>query len=407
MTDETVAPNDEMVSYAQNYEDVILQRIFADATGFYVDIGACHPIHDSVTQHFYLRGWHGINVEPQPGLFAELQRVRERDNNLNICVGCKPGKQTLYVTADKGTSTLDSTLASTYQRAGRITEEIEVEVVPLTDIWNQHVGSRRVDFLKIDVEGFEKEVLASADFSVVNPRILLIEAVHPESHESMHQEWENLIAEHYCLFYVDGLNRFYYRNGYPVDIPRCSTPPNVFDHFKTYREYLAEQACHHLMDQVEDQKNQLGNFEQLLEQKDSALRKAADAYNELRSQLDKQIGDFQGVLEQKDAALKEAADAYKALRSQFDRQMTDFEPLLEQKVAALREVSDAYKDLRGLFDEYLLDQIEVNTAQIANFQQLLEQKDAALREAADAYRVLQKRFNEQLNEMKLMTRSKD
>jgi FkbM family methyltransferase len=301
MTDDSAAQNDGMISYAQNYEDVILQRIFANEdAGFYVDIGACHPIHDSVTQHFYLRGWQGINVEPQPELFAELQRERVRDTNLNICVGQKTGKQTLYVTADQGTSTLDSTLASNYQSTGRITQEIDVEVIPLADLWKQHVGSRRVDFLKIDVEGFEKEVLASADFTVVNPRILLIEAVHPDTHEPVHQEWESLISEYYSLFYFDGLNRFYFRNGYPVDIPRCSTPPNVFDQFKTYREHLAEQACHHLVDQVEDYKTQIENFEQCLKQKDAALQEAADAYKELRARFDEKLGELKLLTRSKD-----------------------------------------------------------------------------------------------------------
>ena len=301
MTDDSAAQKDDMISYAQNYEDVILQRIFANVdAGFYVDIGACHPIHDSVTQHFYLRGWHGINVEPQPELFAELQRERARDTNLNICVGCTPGKQTLYITADQGTSTLDSTLASNYQSTGRVTREIDVEVVPLADIWKQHVGSRQVDFLKIDVEGFEKEVLASADFSVVNPRILLIEALHPDSHEPVHQEWESLISEYYCLFYFDGLNRFYYRNGYPVDIPRCSTPPNVFDQFKTYREHLAEQACQHLVNLVEGYETQIENFEQLLRQKDAALQDATDAYKELRARFDEKLGELKLLTRSKD-----------------------------------------------------------------------------------------------------------
>jgi FkbM family methyltransferase len=322
MTDDSAAQKNEMISYAQNYEDVILSRIFAnESTGFYVDIGACHPIHDSVTQHFYLRGWQGINIEPQPDLFAELQSERGRDTNLNICVGSKPGKQKLYITADQGTSTLDTALASHYQSTGRVTREIDVDVVPLTDIWKQYVGTRQVDFLKIDVEGLEKEVLASADFAVVNPRILLIEAVHPDTHEPVHEEWESLIAEHYCLFYFDGLNRFYYRNDFSLDIPRCSTPPNVFDHFKTYREHLAEQASHYLTDKLEDYKTQIQGFEQLLEQKNGALLGAAEAYKQLHIQSQ----------EQKDMALQDAADAYKELQTRFEEQLGELERLKHSK----------------------------------------------------------------------------
>ena len=290
-----------MISYAQNFEDIILSRIFANETdGFYVDIGACHPIHDSVTQHFYLNGWQGINIEPQPQLFAELQRERQRDINLNVCVGSQPGQQTLYITADQGTSTLDRTLADNYQSSGRVTQKIDVEVVSLNDIWQQYVGTRRVDFLKIDVEGFEKEVLVNADFAIVTPSILLIEAVRPESKEPSHLDWEPLISQHYRLFYFDGLNRFYHRNNYPLELPHCSTPPNVFDQFKTYREHLLEQANQHLSLQVEADKFQIESFERLLADKDAALKEAAEAYRELRHRFDIQLVQLQQLAENKD-----------------------------------------------------------------------------------------------------------
>lgn len=290
-----------MISYAQNFEDIILSRIFVnEKKGFYVDIGACHPIHDSVTQHFYLNGWQGINIEPQPQLFAELQRERQRDINLNVCVGSQAGRQTLYITADQGTSTLDSTLAGLYQSAGRVTQEIDVEVVSLNDIWLQYVGKRRVDFLKIDVEGFEKEVLVNTDFAIVNPSILLIESVSPESQEPAYLDWEPLIAQHYRLFYFDGLNRFYHRNDYPLDLPRCSTPPNVFDQFKTYREHLLEQANQHLSLQVEADKLQVESFSRLLADKDAALKEAAEAYRELRRQFDIQLDELRKLAENKD-----------------------------------------------------------------------------------------------------------
>ena len=54
-----------MVSYSQNYEDVILQRALRNVSrGFYIDVGAAHPVHDSVTCHFYKSGWSGINIDP-------------------------------------------------------------------------------------------------------------------------------------------------------------------------------------------------------------------------------------------------------------------------------------------------------------------------------------------------------
>ena len=54
-----------MISYAQNFEDVMLARAFGDRRdGFYIDVGACFPDVASVTRHFYDLGWNGVNVEP-------------------------------------------------------------------------------------------------------------------------------------------------------------------------------------------------------------------------------------------------------------------------------------------------------------------------------------------------------
>src|ERR1041384_3211716 len=71
-----------LVSYAQNFEDVLLHRIFGNlARGFYVDIGASDPMIGSVTKIFYDRGWSGINIEPS-STFPRLAAARPRDVNL-------------------------------------------------------------------------------------------------------------------------------------------------------------------------------------------------------------------------------------------------------------------------------------------------------------------------------------
>jgi hypothetical protein len=68
------------LSYAQRYEDVYLSRCFAGLReGFYIDIGAGHPVHDSASFAFYLQGWRGITVEPNPRLVRLTRAVRPRD----------------------------------------------------------------------------------------------------------------------------------------------------------------------------------------------------------------------------------------------------------------------------------------------------------------------------------------
>jgi hypothetical protein len=108
------------VSYAQNFEDVYLARLFEDrATGTYVDVGAFHPEQDSVTHRFYVSGWSGINIEPVRSLFDPFLVERVRDINLNIAVGGSNGVQTLFALPDTGLSSLVESNAVTGPYLGR------------------------------------------------------------------------------------------------------------------------------------------------------------------------------------------------------------------------------------------------------------------------------------------------
>ena len=81
-----------MISYAQNFEDVVLNRVFhAVQQGRYIDIGAYDPVVDSVTKHFYDRGWSGVNVEPVTRFHEKFVATRPRDWNINSAVGPLPG----------------------------------------------------------------------------------------------------------------------------------------------------------------------------------------------------------------------------------------------------------------------------------------------------------------------------
>ena len=165
-----------ILSYAQNAEDVVLSRAFADQEfGFYVDIGACHPVEDSVTLHFYERGWHGVNVEPDRELHALFLEARPRDTNLCAAVGRPRGRVAFHPTGTRGHGTLDATLASA-RCAGRPAERVPAML--LSDVIDCHGPDEgEIDFLKIDVEGWEAGVIASGDWTRHRPRVLVIEAV--------------------------------------------------------------------------------------------------------------------------------------------------------------------------------------------------------------------------------------
>src|SRR5438105_3464493 len=99
---------ERLISYAQNGEDILLHRALHDVkNGFYVDVGAWDPTLDSVTKHFYDRGWRGINIEPGQ-IFQKLAAERPEDLNLNIAVSDRSGLVELYESpANSGLSSLE------------------------------------------------------------------------------------------------------------------------------------------------------------------------------------------------------------------------------------------------------------------------------------------------------------
>lgn len=197
-------------SYAQNWEDIILSGFFTDVkNGFYVDVGANDSVRDSVTKYFYDRGWHGINIEPIPLYFNKLQKDRPRDINLQIGIGSQKTKTAFhYYPVGDGLSTLSPEMAHEHKKQRlSVTEKEEVsriDVLPLSEVLEKHAKSKTIHFMKIDVEGFEGEVIKGNDWSKFRPQVLCIEANH------IFSDWDSLLADqNYKKFFNDGLNNYY------------------------------------------------------------------------------------------------------------------------------------------------------------------------------------------------------
>lgn len=199
------------LSYAQNLEDYHLALLFADEpVGTYVDVGGGHPVADNVSFYFYLKGWRGLVVEPQAKLAAIYAHVRPRDHTVCMLAGAADGEIEFH-TVDKlhGFSTTVEANASGARAFGVDYTTARLPVRPLSRLIDE-AGLSRIDFLKIDVEGAEADVLAGIDWRRHRPRVIVIEAIEPGSMADASEKWEHLItSQGYSFAFFDNLNRFY------------------------------------------------------------------------------------------------------------------------------------------------------------------------------------------------------
>lgn len=224
----------KFISYAQNFEDVMLWRALGRfGPGFYLDIGACDPEVDSVTKAFYERGWRGVNIEPMKSAFDRIQSARPLDVNLNCAIAEDSGRKEIYSVDDgNGLSTFSYELAQKYHSEGRAVEKTVIDVTTLAQICDSYANGD-ILFLKVDVEGGEEAVLRSANFKKYRPWVVLVEATIPNTTISSYDNWDHILVDaKYSFVYFDGLNRFY------VAVEKLSllneyfqSPPNVFDNF--------------------------------------------------------------------------------------------------------------------------------------------------------------------------------
>ena len=171
-------------SYSQEGEDRVLASLLFKvhggkeiSDGFYVDVGAHHPYRYSNTCFFYRRGWRGINIDAMPGSMDLFRKERPRDINVETGIGRQAGTSKFYVFNVPALNTFDEDLAKARSNdAWRVTQTLDVPIAPLSKILQEHLPKgRTIDFLTVDVEGFDMDVLQSNDWSHYRPSVVLVE----------------------------------------------------------------------------------------------------------------------------------------------------------------------------------------------------------------------------------------
>lgn len=169
-------------TFAQAGEDSIVDFVF-HARGVdiptYMDIGASHPWNISNTALFYVRGSRGISIEPNPVLFEEIAKERARDINLNIGIAKQAGELDFYVMSVPTLSTFVKTDAESHvkDRVCEIEKVLKVPVKPFNQVVSEYFFDVCPDFVSLDTEGSELEILQTIDFSRYQPKIICVETI--------------------------------------------------------------------------------------------------------------------------------------------------------------------------------------------------------------------------------------
>ena len=203
-------------------------------SGFYIDVGAAHPLHENDTKALYDRGWRGINIEPNATFYRELAAERPGDRNINAAVSDAPGQLIYHEVIGTGLSTCDPEEAGRAAAKGFEVVRHAIEAVSLRQVLDD-AAPPAIDLLKVDVEGFELKVLASNDWRRFRPRMIVAEATFPESPCRRPDLVTPYLAEQgYRRVYFDGLNDFYVERDFEPPPEAFDRPPNVFDRFEPY-----------------------------------------------------------------------------------------------------------------------------------------------------------------------------
>ena len=172
------------ISFAQEGEDIILDNLFEGKTdGFYIDVGAHHPQRLSNTYYFYLRGWTGINIDAMPDSMKKFNDLRPKDINLEIPISRSPCSLTYYKFDESALNGFSPSLSKqrNIQTKNKIIEEIQLVTKTLSEVLDEHLPKNQtIDFLSIDVEGLDYEVLQSNNWEKYRPQVILVEDLEIE-----------------------------------------------------------------------------------------------------------------------------------------------------------------------------------------------------------------------------------
>lgn len=208
-------------SWSQEGEDMVLRRIFENnKNGFYVDVGAHHPKRYSNTYMFYCKGWKGINIDVMPGSMKLFNKYRSNDINLELGVAQQRDTLDYYIFNEKALNGFSLELSKERDAAKNeyfIKEIVKVDVKPLSDILDQYLQVRTIDFLSVDVEGFDLSVLQSNDWTKFRPRFVLAEILKSTLQNLDKDELVQFMKEQGYAVYAKQVNTVFFKDLHSIN----------------------------------------------------------------------------------------------------------------------------------------------------------------------------------------------
>ena len=163
-------------SFSGGAQDLIIDYFFKNKSkGIYLDVGCFHPFIGNNTYKLFEKGWNGINIDLDFHTIDLFNYFRKNDSNINIGVSDKTGNQDLYFFHNRAAiNTLSQLRGKNFKEVKKIKADTLNNIIETTKF-----KDCKIDFLSIDVEGHEIEVLKGFDFKKYCPDLIVVEYLEP------------------------------------------------------------------------------------------------------------------------------------------------------------------------------------------------------------------------------------
>jgi len=347
-----------MISYAQNFEDVMLWRAFKHVPqGCYIDIGAWDPVEDSVSLAFYEKGWRGIHVEPVEIFAKKLKEARPDEVVIQAVVGIENQSADFCLFEGTGLSTLSPEIADMQIKKGFLVKNIKVNTRTLESIFSE-VKGREIHWLKIDVEGMEESVVQSWNKSPIRPWIVVVESTIPGTQIETSAGKEELIRLGYELAYFDGLNRFYVHDSHSELLASFRLGPNIFDGF-----VYANSRNHQQTAQYQDLRNLVCEGKASVEALKAEFLALAQKRKAQHEAVEKSVGGLKEELAHQRKAQQEAVTtSIGGLKEELAHQRKAQQEAVEKSASEVKReiIAEIHSLIANLVDQGKKDRLEVS-----------------------------------------------